>query len=185
VTPAASEVRLRDGRVALLRGAEPEDAPQLVTFLRTLARESWRKLGNPPSHFDALTDEAEAAVIGNYARAPRGFLLSAWVAGEAVGSLTLSARPQKLNAHCADLGMGILCKVHRQGLGAALVRHALAEGERVGLWNVSLRVRAHNAPAIALYESQGFIRIGTLRAVAEIDGAFEDEHVYQRIAREH
>ncbi len=182
MNPAASEVRLRDGRVALLRAAEPEDAAHLVAFLRTLAKESWRKLGNPPSHFDALTDEAEATVIAGYARAPRGFLLTAWVAEEAVGSLTFSARPQKLNAHCADLGMGILCKVHRQGLGAALVQHALAEGERVGVWNVSLRVRAHNAPAIALYESQGFTRVGTLRAVAEIDGAFEDEHVYQRIA---
>ncbi len=180
--PTAIDVPLRGGGTARLRAAEPDDASHMVAFVRTLARESWRKLGNPPSHFEALTDEAEAAVIASYARAPRGFLLTAWVAGEAVGSLTLTARPQKLNAHCADLGMGLLCKVHRQGLGAALVRHALAEGERAGLWNVSLRVRTHNAPAIALYESQGFTRVGTLRAVAEIDGAFEDEHVYQRIA---
>lgn len=49
----------------------------------------------------------------------------------------------------------------RQGIGRALVRALLARAWQAGLSFVTLEVRASNAPAIALYESLGFERVGS------------------------
>ncbi len=62
---------------------------------------------------------------------------------------------------------------------------AFAEAERVGVWNLSLRVRTFNTPAIALYEHAGFFRVGTMQAAALIEGLPEDEHIYQRLGSRH
>lgn len=48
----------------------------------------------------------------------------------------------------------------RQGAGRALVAALAAQARAQGLAFVTLEVRASNAPAIALYEGAGFVRVG-------------------------
>jgi ribosomal-protein-alanine N-acetyltransferase len=48
----------------------------------------------------------------------------------------------------------------RQGLGRRLLGHVLAAAEAIGAPRATLEVRASNLPAIALYESGGFVRGG-------------------------
>jgi ribosomal-protein-alanine N-acetyltransferase len=49
------------------------------------------------------------------------------------------------------------------GLGRLLLRLALRRAARVGARRALLEVRAGNAPALALYESMGFLRSGVRR----------------------
>jgi ribosomal-protein-alanine acetyltransferase len=48
----------------------------------------------------------------------------------------------------------------RQGIGSALITELCAICEALGLSFVTLEVRAGNAPAVALYEKHGFVRVG-------------------------
>ncbi len=53
---------------------------------------------------------------------------------------------------------------HRgRGLGRALVRDLVARGKDAGAERADLEVRAGNAPAIALYASEGFVPVGLRR----------------------
>ena len=49
----------------------------------------------------------------------------------------------------------------RQGLGRAVVQALMNESLALGLSDVYLEVRLSNAPAIALYETLGFVTVGT------------------------
>ena len=48
----------------------------------------------------------------------------------------------------------------RQGIGDLLIRELLARAEKRDLSFVTLEVRKHNAPAIALYRKHGFSPVG-------------------------
>ena len=48
----------------------------------------------------------------------------------------------------------------RQGIARALIAKLTDEARAAGLAVVTLEVRASNAPAIALYEGAGFVRVG-------------------------
>jgi ribosomal-protein-alanine N-acetyltransferase len=76
-------------------------------------------------------------------RSPLGFQLSLIVAGEAE-ILTL----------CVDPAL------RRQGLGRVLLRDLYAEAAAASATRLVLEVAADNQPALGLYESEGFARIG-------------------------
>ena len=48
----------------------------------------------------------------------------------------------------------------RQGVGRALIAELVQRARAQGLSFVTLEARASNAPAIALYEGAGFVRVG-------------------------
>ena len=48
----------------------------------------------------------------------------------------------------------------RQGLGRRLLRGLIREADAAGAEVIFLEVREHNAGAIALYEQEGFVRVG-------------------------
>lgn len=55
----------------------------------------------------------------------------------------------------------------RRGAGRELVAAMLRRAERKKLSFVTLEARAHNEPAIALYSSMGFVRVGVRRRYYE------------------
>ena len=68
----------------------------------------------------------------------------------------------------------------RAGVGAALLRGAIAESRGRGVKRLHLEVRAGN-PAIALYTAHGFGRAGVRRNYYRgCDGAQHDAHTYVR-----
>jgi RimJ/RimL family protein N-acetyltransferase len=172
---------LKNGASVRLRSPTTEDAHAALEFIRKLSHESWRNLNHAETHFDGVGEAAEAAVLDAYVRHPKDFMISAWQDDAVVGNIGCRASHATLNAHCGEIGMGVLLALHRKGLGEGLLRAAIDEADRAGVWNLSLRVRVHNDPAIRLYEKVGFERIGTMRSAAKIDAAFVDEYVYQRL----
>ncbi|MDE7187629.1 MAG: ribosomal protein S18-alanine N-acetyltransferase [Lachnospiraceae bacterium] len=51
-------------------------------------------------------------------------------------------------------------EARNQGIGTAMLRHLMAEGDREGLTAYTLEVRASNAAAIHVYEKLGFESAG-------------------------
>ena len=134
------------------------DIPQIAELERTCFSDPWSEqtlrdsLVNPLYRFVAVKDGAR--VLG-YA----GMFLTIPEAQIANIAVTPDAR--------------------RQGLGRLLVRGLVREAEEAGAQVVFLEVREHNAGAIALYEQEGFIRVGMRKNY--YDNPVENGFVYMRM----
>jgi ribosomal-protein-alanine N-acetyltransferase len=81
------------------------------------------------------------------------------------------------------LNVSVVPDARRQGLGRALLRRLVDEAGRQGAGQVFLEVRTSNAPAIGLYESEGFVRVARrvgYYPAATADAPREDALVMRR-----
>ncbi|MDR9432911.1 MAG: ribosomal protein S18-alanine N-acetyltransferase [Spiribacter sp.] len=76
-----------------------------------------------------------------------------------VGHFVLAMGPGE--AHVLNLAVDPQWK--NRGLGRALLRQSLDRAERLGAESVYLEVRPSNQPAVHLYRSEGFRRVGRRR----------------------
>lgn len=97
--------------------------------------------------------------------------------GRVVGYVRIG-RPTPLasNAHVLQIqGLAVAEEARGRGLGRALIRAAVAEARGRGARRLSLRVLGHNAPARALYESEGFAVEGVQPEEFLLDGEYVDD----------
>ncbi|MDT0435209.1 GNAT family N-acetyltransferase [Streptomyces sp. NPDC005840] len=73
------------------------------------------------------------------------------------------------------LGFLVAEEARGAGVGRALLRAAVEEARRQGARRLTLRVLGHNAPARALYASEGFAVEGVLPEEFLLDGAYVDD----------
>jgi len=71
--------------------------------------------------------------------------------------------PHPASFHVADLGLMVAVGNRRRGVGRALLARAVEWAEAARVRKLELHVFPHNEPAIALYESFGFVREGFRR----------------------
>jgi ribosomal-protein-alanine N-acetyltransferase len=88
----------------------------------------------------------------------------------AYGVLMLGAGEAQL------LNLSVVPDARRRGFGRALLRRFVADARRLGAEQLFLEVRVSNAPAIALYEAEGFTAIARRASYypPSPDGARED-----------
>ena len=151
----------------------------MLEYLRTLFGESYRNMNLPANHWDNFPIEEEAKIIADFEKAPDKFMISAFDGTRIVGNLGLFSMPSPFMKYTARLGMGLVKEFHRQGLGTHLMKYALDSARHSGLHRVELSVRTYNLEGIALYEKSGFQRVGLLKNVVYIDGAYHDEFLYE------
>jgi len=72
-------------------------------------------------------------------------------------------------------------KYRRKGIGRSLVERILETAEEVGLHTVIARITAGSESSIRLFESVGFIHIGTLREVGRKFDTLLDVHLMQKV----
>jgi ribosomal protein S18 acetylase RimI-like enzyme len=173
--------RLRDGRVAEFRSPDARDAQPSLAFIRQLSRESFRNLNHPALFFERMTVDAQAAFLEAALSHGRNFMISAWVDDVLAGNTNLAVEGSSFSTHAAQLGLGVLKAYQGLGLGRLLTENLIATAREIGITNLILRVRTFNDPAIRLYESIGFKKVGTLRGVALLPDGPADEHIYQRL----
>ncbi|MGW3207817.1 N-acetyltransferase family protein [Streptomyces sp. NPDC001135] len=150
-----------------IRTAVADDAEELAV----LDRATWSTLHavspQPQPPYSPFFDERH--VPGDY--------LVAEAEGRLVGYVRI-ARPTPLatNAHVLQIqGLAVADEARGQGVGRALIRAAVEEARRRGARRLSLRVLGHNAPARALYESEGFAVEGVQPGEFLLDGAYVDD----------
>ena len=164
-----------------LRSPDGADAAAVLAYIRALSKEAYRYLNHPPAFFEAMTLDVERAFLEGCAAHRKNVLIAASLDGLVIGTTNISIHAASFSPHCAELGLGVLEPYRKMGVGRLLMETLIEAANAVGVWNLHLRVRTFNAPAIALYESLGFRRVGVLEAVAELPDGLADEYMYQRI----
>ncbi|KUN86710.1 acetyltransferase [Streptomyces bungoensis] len=138
----------------------------------------------------ALLDRSAWSVLHSVQPAPRppyppffderhqpGDYLVAELDGRLAGYLRL-VLPTTLacNAHVRQIqGLVVSDAARGRGLGRLLVRAAVEHARRSGARRITLRVLGHNAPARALYASEGFEVEGVLPEEFLLDGRYVDD----------
>jgi RimJ/RimL family protein N-acetyltransferase len=144
-----------------IREAAPGDAASLVRLARDvgaepegwlIADDSWRGVADERRYLKALRRHPHAAVF------------VAEEGGEIVGRLSVARDPHPGSAHVADLGLMVAAGHRRRGVGRALLERTVQWARAARVRKLELHVFPHNAPAIALYESFGFVREGYRRS---------------------
>jgi RimJ/RimL family protein N-acetyltransferase len=144
----------------IVRPAAPADASALVALARDVGSESegwlisdreWRSVGEERRYLRALR------------RYPHGAVFVAEVPGGIVGRLSVARDAHPASWHVADLGLMVAESHRRLGIGRALLDAAVGWARSAGVRKLELHVFPHNGPAIALYESFGFVREGYRR----------------------
>jgi RimJ/RimL family protein N-acetyltransferase len=144
----------------VIRRATPADAAELVAMAREIGAEpegwliatsDWRSAGHERRYLRSVRHTPHAAVY--VAEAPEGL----------VGRLSLARDPHPASSHVADLGLMVASSHRRRGIGRMLLEQAVEWARQTGISKLELHVFPHNAPALALYESFGFVREGYRR----------------------
>ncbi|QPL95372.1 GNAT family N-acetyltransferase [Streptomyces clavuligerus] len=106
-----------------------------------------------------------------------GDLLVAEDGGGLLGYIKLAApTPLACNRHVLQIqGLVVADAARGRGVGRALLRAAGTEARRRGAVRLTLRVLGHNAPARALYTSEGFAVEGVLPGEFLLDGEYVDD----------
>jgi putative acetyltransferase len=154
-----------------IREAEPTDAARLVALAREVSREpegwllsseEWRSTAAERRYLRAVRRSPHAAVF--VAEVPEGL----------VGRLSVARDPHPASFHVADLGLMVAASHRRRGIGRALLQRAADWARGNAVAKLELHVFPDNAPALALYESFGFVREGYRRNHYRRDGEYVD-----------
>lgn len=154
-----------------IREAEPSDAAALCGLSAAigsepgawlLTTEMWRSVSDERRYLRSVRRHPDAAVY-------------VVLDGDTiVGRLSLARDPHPASHHVADLGLMVASGHRRRGIGRSLLEQAITWAQAAGVHKLELHVFPWNEPAIALYESFGFVREGVrfahyLRDGAEVD----------------
>jgi RimJ/RimL family protein N-acetyltransferase len=154
----------------IIRRAEPGDAAALVALANAVSAEpeawlistEWRGVAE------------ERRFIRVVRRHPDAVVFVAELDGELVGRLSLARDQHPASGHVADLGLMVDGRHRRQGIGRALMEAAAEWARESGVSKLELHVFPWNEPAIALYESLGYVKEGYRKNHYVRDGTYED-----------
>jgi L-amino acid N-acyltransferase YncA len=152
-------IELRDGRQCVLRNGTTADARAALDSFNQTHEETDNLLTYPDE--GGLTVEDEARYLQGRAESDDEVEVLAEVVGAIVGSAGVGrvGSREKLR-HRAEFGIGIERAYWGLGIGRALTRACIACARRAGYRQLELDVVAENAPAISLYQSEGFVEGG-------------------------
>ncbi|MEV6245066.1 GNAT family N-acetyltransferase [Streptomyces sp. NPDC051742] len=107
---------------------------------------------------------------------PEDYLVAV-LGGAVVGYVrVVPPTPLASNAHVRQIqGLAVADSARGRGVARALLRAAMDKARADGAVRLTLRVLGHNAPARALYVSEGFAVEGVLPGEFLIDGAYVDD----------
>lgn len=173
---AETEIQLKNGCTAVVRNARPENAKQMIEYLRTVSGESPFLLREPDEV--NFTVEKERAILQNKAESPNEIMLTAYVNGELAGNCSLASQGDKRRMkHRCCVSIALYEKYCNLGLGRLLLNTLLGLAKQCGYTQAELGVIEGNERAKHVYESLGFKEYGFLpNSLRYSDGTTRGEY---------
>lgn len=160
------QIRLKDGRTAVLKTPCIEDAERLLRYIVRSCGET-EFLLRYPEEWEGVTAESEEKWILDKRNAPNALVIACYIDGEIAGNCEIGFMGGIKTAHRAVIGITVGKDCWNLGIGSAMFREMLAAAKANPAIEIAeLEVIEGNDRAIALYEKFGF------RIVAERPNAF-------------
>lgn len=177
----AETLILRDGRNCVLRSVEPEDAGNMLRYMKIMLGETPFLL-RTPEEFN-YTEEEEAAILLRRKEDPRCLMLAVVLDGEIVACADVQSHGSKSRVlHRAELGISVRKDFWRLGIGSALMERLLHFAAGAGYEQVELTVETKNRRAVALYHRFGFTVYGTRpHGMKYPDGTYDNDYLMVRM----
>lgn len=162
---AATTIRLKDGRPALIRRATPDDAAALTELVNIVGQEAKFVLRERATW--TLDEERQTLAAAD---GTRSVFFVAEIAGRVVGIMSLARGRWSKDQHVAEFGVSCHPDFRGIGVGSALLLQGIEWARHVGVRKLTLEVFATNEVAIALYRKMGFSEEARLGGEYVIDG---------------
>lgn len=177
MTYSAETLMLRDGRKCTIRSAEPDDAPMMLQYMKTMLGETPFLLRTPEEF--AYTPEEESRVLAGRKEDPRSLMLAAEAEGRIIACADICSHGAKSRVmHRGELGISVRKDYWRQGIGSALMERLIAFAARSGYEQVELTVESKNHRALGLYIKYGFMVYGTRpHGMKYPDGSYDNDYL--------
>lgn len=148
-----------------IRPLQESDAEAWRTIRLRMLKDHPEAFGEDADDFAARSDEELRQRIRD------GNVIGAWVDGVLAGTVGWFCGRGRKRAHIAEIwGMYVTPAARRGGAARKLLRAAFEASEKAGVCVWELGVEEHNQSAIALYESEGFVRWGLEPEAYRFDG---------------
>ena len=168
----AKRFKLKDGREAVLRMAEPEDAEAMVRYLCDTAAETEFVL-RYPEECGRYTVEKERELLQSFKDDPNHLFIACFVGDELAGNCNLQFQSQIKYRHKAAVAVALYRKFWGQGIGTAMFQAMIEAARERGVRQLELEYIDGNARGRALYEKMGFVRVAEHPDAVQLkDGSF-------------
>ena len=156
------KITLKNGQVCVMRSPEPEDAEELVKFIRTASEETDFLLRYPEEA--DIPAEQEKFILKHFNDAARDLMVLAEVDGKIAGNCHFSEVGKsrlKVRHRCA-CGISLYKEYWGLGIGTALMELLEEKAAETGYEQMELEVVSSNERAIGLYIKMGFVKTGVV-----------------------
>jgi RimJ/RimL family protein N-acetyltransferase len=163
------------GEPVTIRCAQPEDAANLLTYIRSVAQETGFFVIQPNEFPSA--EEQERPWIQDHLDHPGKLALVAEAGGEIIGSLSFENGLFRRTSHTGTFGVSVRRDWRGKGIGTAMLE-ILPEWTEANpvIDKICLSVFSSNADAIRLYRRLGFLKEGRrAKAIRLAPGEYVDE----------
>lgn len=166
-----------NGKNIVLRSAMPEDAEQLITYLKTVTGET-EFLECEPDEI-TLTKESETEFINDHTGADGKLIMLAFVDSEHAGNCSFhEIGGSRRYKHRVSLGIALYEKFTGMGLGKLMLGRMLEIVKEKGYEQAELTVTEGNEKAYHLYQSFGFTEVGRIPKANRYDNGTYAGHIY-------
>jgi putative acetyltransferase len=164
-----------------IRQARPDDAEQLLSFLRQLFDEPGIHIPMHPTEF-TLTVEQERQLLGDAFDSQSWVFFLAEANGQVIGVIDCKRGTHQALCHSVALGISVSSEWRNQGVGSRLMTKAIEWAKNTGnVTRIELFVYATNIAAIHLYEKFGFEIEGRRRCSVGHNGELTDDLIMARL----
>ena len=172
---------LKDGREAMLRGPQAEDAQDVLDLLQKCAEET-EFLVRAPEEGGRYSLEKEIAFFERKIASPNDAFIVCAVDGKVVGNCELSFNDRVKTHHRASIGIQILRDYWNLGIGTKMFEEMISIAQaREEVTQLELEFAEGNARGRALYEKMGFRIAGVHpNALRQKDGKLYNEYLMIR-----
>lgn len=174
------QIKLKDGRTAVLRSPEIEDAKEVLeSLVQSLGETSFLRFY--PEEWKDNTIEGEEAFLRNQRENDRGGMVVCEVDGRLVGNCSLTGQMALKMKHRGEIGIALLRGYWGLGIGTAMMEEIAVMAKEIGISQLELEVYDANERGLRLYEKMGFERVATIPNAAILkDGTVFDAHIMMR-----
>ena len=169
------KITLKDNRECILRPTMPDDAQDMIEYLKLTSAETEYLLRYPDEV--NFTLESEKEILGRLLDDEQSVMMVAIVDGKVAGNCSIYGIGNKRKiTHRCSMAVALYKDYWGLGIGSAMINYLCELAAAIGYEQIDLEVVAENERAQALYKKCGFTESGKRHNALKFDdGSFHDE----------